>query len=77
VNTLTLCLARAECAGKTKIVSASSAERQKHTQKQSEVLERWGTLVPSLSDLAFLMPIAVLMWCTTGVGWLLADSDTG
>ncbi len=33
--------------------------------------------VPSLSDLAFLMPILVLFWCTTGVGWLLSDSDTG
>jgi hypothetical protein len=61
----------------TKIVPASSAERQKHTQQQSELLDRWGTLVPSLSDLAFLMPMAVLFWCTTGVGWLLADSDTG
>jgi hypothetical protein len=33
--------------------------------------------LPSLSDLAFLMPILVLFWCTTGVGWLLTDSDTG
>ena len=33
--------------------------------------------LPSLSDLAFLMPILVLLWCTTGVGWLLTDSDTG
>ncbi|MBZ5685506.1 MAG: hypothetical protein LAP86_10770 [Acidobacteriia bacterium] len=33
--------------------------------------------MPSLSDLAFLTPILVLFWCTTGVGWLLADSDTG
>jgi hypothetical protein len=33
--------------------------------------------VPSLSDLAFLIPILVLFWCTTGVGWLLTDSDTG
>jgi hypothetical protein len=59
------------------IVSASCAERQKHTQKQSELLDKWRTLVPSLSDLVFLMPIAVLFWCTTGVGWLLTDSDTG
>jgi hypothetical protein len=35
---------------------------------------RW---VPSLSDVAFLIPILVLFWCTTGVGWLLTDSDTG
>ena len=34
-------------------------------------------LVPSLSDSAFLIPILVLFWCTTGVGWLLTDSDTG
>lgn len=34
-------------------------------------------LLPSLSDLAFLLPILVLFWCTTGVDWLLTDSDTG
>ena len=33
--------------------------------------------MPSLSDLAFLTPILVLFWCTSGVGWLLTDSDTG
>ena len=33
--------------------------------------------VPSLSDVAFLIPILVLFWYTTGVGWLLTDSDTG
>jgi len=33
--------------------------------------------LPSLSDVAFLIPILVLFWCTTGVGWLLTDSDTG
>ena len=37
----------------------------------------WISLIPSLSDLAFLIPILVLFWCTTGVGWLLTDSDTG
>lgn len=58
-------------------MSATCVERQKHTQKQSELLDRWGTLMPSLSDLAFLIPIAVLFWCATGVGWLLTDSDTG
>src|ERR1700746_2324701 len=40
-------------------------------------LSRLVSLVPSLSDLAFLLPILVLFWCTTGVGWLLTDSDTG
>src|SRR5215472_10058117 len=34
-------------------------------------------LMPSLSDLAFVTPILVLFWCTTGVGWLLTDSDSG
>src|SRR5215472_4261043 len=37
----------------------------------------WISLLPSLSDLAFLIPILVLFWCTTGVPWLLTDSDTG
>jgi hypothetical protein len=37
----------------------------------------WISLMPSLSDLAFLIPTLVLFWCTTGVGWLLTDSDTG
>jgi hypothetical protein len=40
-------------------------------------LQLHSSFVPALSDLAFLMPILVLFWCTTGVGWLLADSDTG
>jgi hypothetical protein len=40
-------------------------------------LGAWISLIPSLSDLAFLTPILVLFWCTTGVGWLLTDSDTG
>ena len=37
----------------------------------------WIYVMPSLSDLAFLTPFLVLFWCTTGVGWLLTDSDTG
>jgi len=40
-------------------------------------LEKWGAFVPSLSDLAFLLPSLVLFWCTSGAGWLLTDSDTG
>ena len=39
--------------------------------------ERFAQLIPTLSDLAFLLPILVLFWSTTGVGWLLTDSDTG
>src|SRR5260370_25589810 len=37
----------------------------------------WSCLTPPLSDLGFVTPILVLFWCTPGVGWLLADSDTG
>src|SRR5579863_2205874 len=33
--------------------------------------------IPRLSDLAFLLPLPVLFWCTTGTSWLLTDSDTG
>src|SRR5215470_7189696 len=40
-------------------------------------LRVWVSLIPSLSDLAFLIPILVLFWCTPGMGWLLTDSDTG
>src|ERR1035441_1217239 len=39
--------------------------------------QSYSPFLPSLSDLAFLIPILVLFWCTTGVGWLLTDSDTG
>jgi hypothetical protein len=56
-----------------------SALPAKHAtaQRCQPPLGRWVSLVPSLSDLAFLMPILVLFWCTTGVNWLLTDSDTG
>ena len=40
-------------------------------------LERVAPLIPTLSDLALVLPILVLFWSTTGVGWLLTDSDTG
>ncbi len=33
--------------------------------------------LPSVTDLAFLLPFIALFWCTNGVGWLLSDSDTG
>lgn len=50
----------------------------KHATAQGQPpLGRWVSLVPSVSDVAFLMPILVLFWCTTGVPWLLTDSDTG
>ena len=52
-------------------------QKRRRRQLRELPLGRWVSLVPSLSDLAFLMPILVLFWCTTGVGWLLTDSDTG
>ena len=54
--------------------------RQEHAETAGASrpqLGAWASLMPSLSDLAFLTPILVLFWCTTGVGWLLTDSDTG
>lgn len=38
---------------------------------------RWLCLLPSMSDAALLIPIIVFFSCTTGVKWLLSDSDTG
>lgn len=52
-------------------------EKEATAQLRQLPLGRWVFLVPSLSDLAFLMPILVLFWCTAGVPWLLTDSDTG
>jgi hypothetical protein len=54
-----------------------SGAKEVTAQARELPLSRWVSLVPSLSDLAFLIPILVLFWCTTGVGWLLTDSDTG
>src|SRR5579864_5533497 len=51
--------------------------KEEAAQPGELLLNRWVSLVPSLSDLAFLIPILVLFWCTSGVGWLLTDSDTG
>jgi hypothetical protein len=52
--------------------------RQEHaTTAVVSGLQPGASLLPPLSDLAFLTPILVLFWCTTGVGWLLTDSDTG
>lgn len=52
-------------------------ERKATTRTRQLPLGRCVSLVPSLSDLSFLIPILVLFWCTTGVAWLLTDSDTG
>jgi hypothetical protein len=52
-------------------------ERKATTGSGQLPLGRCVSLVPSLSDLSFLMPLLVLFWCTAGVAWLLTDSDTG
>ena len=51
--------------------------QQSHLTNPVPWLERFPHLIPTLSDLAFVLPILVLFWSTTGVGWLLTDSDTG
>jgi hypothetical protein len=56
---------------------AGTEEQPKVIASPSSLLASCGSFFPSLSDLAFLIPIVVLFWCTTGVGWLLTDSDTG
>lgn len=52
-------------------------ERVEATESATVSFAARPSVVPSLSDFAFLIPILVLFWCTTGVGWLLTDSDTG
>jgi hypothetical protein len=52
-------------------------ERPNSLQSSTKPFHSHSPLLPSLSDLAFLIPILVLFWSTTGVGWLLTDSDTG
>lgn len=49
---------------------------KKKAGDSANLLDRLGRRTPTLSDLAFLLPILVLFWSTTGVGWLLSDSDT-
>ena len=56
---------------------ASSTVNEVGLDARNAVIERWGWLLPSLSDAAFLIPIVVFFSCTTGVKWLLGDSDTG
>src|SRR5262249_33643835 len=52
-------------------------EKQAPAKPWQLPLGRWVALVPSLSDLSLLLPILVLFWSTTGIPWLLTDSDTG
>jgi hypothetical protein len=56
---------------------ARTEEQPKVIASPTSPFDSCGSFFPSLSDLAFLIPIVVLFWCTTGVGWLLTDSDTG
>src|SRR6266571_1285177 len=59
------------------MLGAGTEEQPKAIASAASLLDSCGSFFPSLSDLAFLIPIVVLFWCTTGVGWLLTDSDTG
>ncbi len=56
---------------------ASSTVNEVGLDAPTVVIKRWEWLLPSLSDVAFLIPIVVFFSCTTGVKWLLGDSDTG
>ena len=56
---------------------AAAKERPQSLVGFASPLQLRSSFLPSLSDLAFLIPILVLFWCTTGAGWLLSDSDTG
>lgn len=58
-------------------MSFTGLREQSHLTNPVPQLERFAPLTPTLSDLAFVLPILVLFWSTTGVGWLLTDSDTG
>ena len=58
-------------------MSFMGLREQSHLTTPVLRLERFAPLIPTLSDLAFLLPILVLFWSTTGVSWLLTDSDTG
>jgi hypothetical protein len=58
-------------------VSFIGSREQSHLTTPVPRHERFAPLIPTLSDLAFLLPILVLFRSTTAVGWLLTDSDTG
>ena len=58
-------------------MSIIGLRQQSHLTNPVPWLERFPQLIPTLSDLAFVLPILVLFWSTTGVAWLLTDSDTG
>jgi hypothetical protein len=52
-------------------------ENQKQPKDTAKLQDLFGAIVPTFSDLSFLLPILVLFSCTTGTGWLFSDSDTG
>jgi len=56
---------------------ASSTVNEVGLDAHIAVIKRWGWLLPSVSDAAFLIPIVAFFSCTTGIKWLLGDSDTG
>ncbi|MGA8150768.1 MAG: hypothetical protein WB952_07455 [Terriglobales bacterium] len=58
-------------------MSSIGLREQSHITNPVPWLYRFGPLIPTLCDLAFVLPVFVLFWSTTGVGWLLTDSDTG
>lgn len=58
-------------------MSSIGLRERSHVTNPVPWLDRFGPLMPTLSDLAFVLPLLVLFWSTTGVGWLLTDSDTG
>ena len=58
-------------------MSSTGLGEQSHLANPVPWLARFAPLIPTLSDLALLIPVLVLFWSTTGVGWLLTDSDTG
>ena len=58
-------------------MSFTGLREQSHLTNPVPWLEGFAPLIPTLSDLALVLPILVLFWSTTGVGWLLTDSDTG
>jgi hypothetical protein len=58
-------------------MSITTVAGKRHGDRCALVLGRWTALLPSLSDAAFLIPIAVFFSFTSGVKWLLGDSDTG
>lgn len=58
-------------------MSFTGSREQSHLTNLVPRLQGFAPLIPTFSDLTFLLPILILFWTTTGVGWLLTDSDIG